>query len=62
VVQVPAGEHVVEVFYRPGPWKPILFLLGVMVFALFAIRKFDAVLIGPGSFYTSLMPIFLVES
>ena len=25
-----------------------------------AIRKFDAVLIGPGSFYTSLMPIFLV--
>jgi uncharacterized cofD-like protein len=26
-----------------------------------AIRKFDAVLIGPGSFFTSLMPIFLVE-
>jgi len=26
-----------------------------------AIREFDAVLIGPGSFYTSLMPIFLVE-
>ena len=26
-----------------------------------AIRHFDAVLIGPGSFYTSLMPIFLVE-
>jgi uncharacterized cofD-like protein len=26
-----------------------------------AIRSFDAVLIGPGSFYTSLMPIFLVE-
>jgi uncharacterized cofD-like protein len=26
-----------------------------------AIKKFDAVLIGPGSFYTSLMPIFLVE-
>ena len=26
-----------------------------------AIRKFDAVLIGPGSFYTSLMPIFFVE-
>ena len=26
-----------------------------------AIRAFDAVLIGPGSFYTSLMPIFLVE-
>ena len=26
-----------------------------------AIRTFDAVLIGPGSFYTSLMPIFLVE-
>ena len=25
-----------------------------------AIRTFDAVLIGPGSFYTSLMPIFLV--
>ena len=25
-----------------------------------AIREFDAVLIGPGSFYTSLMPIFLV--
>ncbi|HTL03229.1 MAG TPA: gluconeogenesis factor YvcK family protein [Vicinamibacterales bacterium] len=25
-----------------------------------AIRKFDAVLIGPGSFYTSLLPIFLV--
>jgi uncharacterized cofD-like protein len=26
-----------------------------------AIRTFDAVVIGPGSFYTSLMPIFLVE-
>jgi uncharacterized cofD-like protein len=26
-----------------------------------AIREFDAVLIGPGSFYTSLMPIFLVD-
>jgi uncharacterized cofD-like protein len=26
-----------------------------------AIREFDAVLIGPGSFYTSLMPIFLVN-
>ncbi len=26
-----------------------------------AIREFDAVLIGPGSFYTRLMPIFLVE-
>ncbi len=26
-----------------------------------AIRTFDAVLIGPGSFYTSLMPIFLVD-
>jgi uncharacterized cofD-like protein len=26
-----------------------------------AIAKFDAVLIGPGSFYTSLMPIFLVR-
>jgi uncharacterized cofD-like protein len=26
-----------------------------------AIRKFDAAIIGPGSFYTSLMPIFLVE-
>jgi uncharacterized cofD-like protein len=26
-----------------------------------AIRQFDAVLIGPGSFYTSLLPIFLVS-
>jgi uncharacterized cofD-like protein len=26
-----------------------------------AIRDFDAVIIGPGSFYTSLMPIFLVD-
>src|SRR5262249_45951331 len=26
-----------------------------------AIAKFDAVIIGPGSFYTSLMPIFLVR-
>jgi uncharacterized cofD-like protein len=26
-----------------------------------AIRRFDAVLIGPGSFYTSLLPIFLVS-
>jgi uncharacterized cofD-like protein len=26
-----------------------------------AIRQFEAVLIGPGSFYTSLMPIFLVD-
>ena len=26
-----------------------------------AIREFDAAIIGPGSFYTSLMPIFLVQ-
>jgi 2-phospho-L-lactate transferase/gluconeogenesis factor (CofD/UPF0052 family) len=26
-----------------------------------AIRAFDAVVIGPGSFYTSLLPIFLVQ-
>src|SRR5207248_9719399 len=26
-----------------------------------AIRSFDATIIGPGSFYTSLMPIFLVR-
>ena len=26
-----------------------------------AINKLDAVVIGPGSFYTSLMPIFLVR-
>src|SRR5438067_12507973 len=26
-----------------------------------AIAEFDAVIIGPGSFYTSLMPIFLVR-
>src|SRR6516225_3121959 len=26
-----------------------------------AISEFDAVIVGPGSFYTSLMPIFLVE-
>jgi 2-phospho-L-lactate transferase/gluconeogenesis factor (CofD/UPF0052 family) len=26
-----------------------------------AVRAFDAVVIGPGSFYTSLMPIFLVQ-
>lgn len=26
-----------------------------------AIPQFDAVIIGPGSFYTSLMPIFLVK-
>lgn len=26
-----------------------------------AIRQFDAIIIGPGSFYTSLMPIFLVR-
>ena len=26
-----------------------------------AISKFDAVVVGPGSFYTSLMPIFLVR-
>jgi uncharacterized cofD-like protein len=26
-----------------------------------AIREFDAVIVGPGSFYTSLMPIFLVR-
>src|SRR5436305_100511 len=26
-----------------------------------AIREFDAIIIGPGSFYTSLMPIFLVR-
>jgi uncharacterized cofD-like protein len=26
-----------------------------------AVREFDAVIVGPGSFYTSLMPIFLVQ-
>jgi uncharacterized cofD-like protein len=29
--------------------------------AAVAIRDFDALIIGPGSFYTSLMPIFLVQ-
>jgi hypothetical protein len=32
-VAVPAGEHDVTVVYRPGPLKPILFVLGVACFA-----------------------------
>lgn len=33
---VPAGDHVVEVVYRPSPLKPLLFLAGFVAFALAA--------------------------
>jgi uncharacterized membrane protein len=35
-VAVPPGEHDVDVSYRPGPLKPILFVLGLALFVAFA--------------------------
>jgi uncharacterized membrane protein len=35
-VAVPAGEHDVVVAYHPGPWKPLLFVLGIALFVAFA--------------------------
>jgi hypothetical protein len=37
-VAVPAGEHEVEVRYRPGPLKPVLLGLGLVAFAFAALR------------------------
>lgn len=34
---VPAGDHIVEVVYRPSPAKPVLFVAGIAAFALMAV-------------------------
>src|SRR5436190_3824714 len=47
------GHDVTRVWLEPE--------VGVFPAAAEAIRDFDAAIVGPGSFYTSLMPIFLVR-
>jgi len=48
-----AGHDVVRLWLEPGA--------GILPAAAAAIAQFEAVIVGPGSFYTSLMPIFLVK-
>ena len=56
-VEVDAGQNlgqgVVRLWLEPE--------VSILPAAARAIRRFDAAIIGPGSFYTSLMPIFLVN-
>jgi len=56
-VEVDAGQHLGEgvkrLWLEPG--------VSILPEAAHAIEGFDAAVIGPGSFYTSLMPIFLVK-
>jgi uncharacterized cofD-like protein len=47
------GHGVTRVWLEPE--------VGIFPAAAEAIRHFDAAIVGPGSFYTSLMPIFLVQ-
>jgi uncharacterized cofD-like protein len=47
------GQGVVRLWLEPE--------VGILAGAAEAIRRFDAAIVGPGSFYTSLMPIFLVK-
>ena len=47
------GHHVTRVWLEPPP--------AIHPTVRAAIEKFDAVIIGPGSFFTSLMPTLLVE-
>src|SRR6476619_7232544 len=48
-----AGHDAVRLWLEPD--------VGILPAAAEAIRRFEAVIVGPGSFYTSLMPIFLVK-
>jgi len=48
-----AGHDVVRLWLEPEA--------GILPAAAAAIEQFEAVIVGPGSFYTSLMPIFLVK-
>jgi uncharacterized cofD-like protein len=48
-----AGHDVVRLWLEPE--------VGILPAAAEAIARFEAAVIGPGSFYTSLMPIFLVQ-
>lgn len=47
------GHHITRIWLEPE--------VGIHSVVEEAIRGFDAAIIGPGSFYTSLMPIFLVR-
>jgi uncharacterized cofD-like protein len=58
------GEVEVDAGLTPGPGVTRLWLepaVSILPQAARAIERFDAAVIGPGSFYTSLMPIFLVD-
>lgn len=58
------GEVEVDAGQNQGHWIDRIWLdpdVGVHPAVAQAIREFEAVVIGPGSFYTSLMPIFLVR-
>jgi uncharacterized cofD-like protein len=48
-----AGHDVLRLWLEPE--------VGILPAAAAAIERFEAVIVGPGSFYTSLMPIFLVR-
>jgi len=56
-VEVDAGHDLGQGLVRLWLEPEVSILAG----AAEAIRRFDAAIIGPGSFYTSLMPIFLVK-
>jgi uncharacterized cofD-like protein len=59
-----AGEVEVDAGQAQGQWIERIWLdppAAIHPSAAEAIRQLDAVVIGPGSFYTSLMPIFLVN-
>src|SRR4051812_16697127 len=47
------GQRVTRLWLEPD--------VGILADAAHAITRFEAAVIGPGSFYTSLMPIFLVK-
>jgi len=58
------GEVEVDAGHSLGAGVTRLWLepqVGILPQAARAIERFDAAVIGPGSFYTSLMPIFLVD-
>jgi uncharacterized cofD-like protein len=58
------GEVEVDARHNLGPGVTRLWLepdVSILPEAARAIRRFEAAVIGPGSFYTSLMPIFLVN-
>jgi uncharacterized cofD-like protein len=57
------GEVAVDASQSQGRWVERVWLepqVGVHPDVARAIRSLDAVVVGPGSFYTSLMPLFLV--